>query len=58
MGMNRSVISISDKYTIVYYCGFLFMFLIEGNSRFQVEVSENKYTIIPFQVHGLPEFYP
>lgn len=42
MDMNISVISTGDKNTVVYYCVFLSTFLIEGNSRFQTEISENK----------------
>lgn len=56
--MNISMISIADKDTVVYTYGFLSTFLIEGNSRFQSEFSENKDTIILMQVHGLHEFYP
>lgn len=38
-----SVISISEKHhgTVKYCCGLLPTFLIEGNDKFQLEVSEN-----------------
>jgi hypothetical protein len=33
-------------------------FLVEGNAKFQLEVSENKHVIFfPFQVHGPLEIY-
>lgn len=41
--MKMSVISISEKHhgTVKYCCGLLPTFLIEGNDKFQLEVSEN-----------------
>jgi hypothetical protein len=33
-------------------------FIIEGNAKFQLEVSENKDVIFSTQVHGPPEIYP
>jgi hypothetical protein len=44
---------------IVIYCGLCPTFLVEGNAKFQLEVSENKDVIfLPVQVHGPLEIYP
>jgi hypothetical protein len=43
----------------VIYCGLFPTFLVEGNAKFQLDVSENKDVIFsPIQVHGPLEIYP
>jgi hypothetical protein len=37
---------------------FVCTFLVEGNAKYQSEVSENKDVIFFIQVHGPPEIYP
>jgi hypothetical protein len=44
---------------IVIYCGLYPTFLVEGNAKIQLEVSENKDVIFfPIQVHRPLEIYP
>jgi hypothetical protein len=41
------------------YCGLFATFLVEGNAKFELEVSENKDVIFsPIQAHGTLEIYP
>lgn len=45
-----------QKRGVVY--GLLPLFLIEGNSKFQLEVCENKALTSAIQTHDSPEFCP
>jgi hypothetical protein len=63
IGLQRKPILLKYIYqmlkNIVSYCGLFPTFLVEGNAKFQLEVSENKDVIFfPIQVHGPFEIYP
>lgn len=59
--MKISVIFISDKETatanISEFFSFWPIFIVEGNSNFQLDVSENKVRYFSMQVHRISEFY-
>lgn len=45
--MKLSVISIGYRYSYCYYCS-LSIFIIEGNAKFQLEMSENLVRFIDY----------
>lgn len=50
--VGKCLISISEKThgTVKYYCGLLSTFILEGDDKFQLEVSEYKHAIsFPFK---------
>jgi hypothetical protein len=58
---NYTEIHLSNvKKEIAISCGLFPIFLVEGNAKFQLEISENKDVTFfpPIQVHGPLEIYP
>jgi hypothetical protein len=56
---NYIEIHLSNVKKNVICCGLFPRFLVEGNAKFQLEVSGNKNVIcFPIQVHGPLEIYP